>query len=116
MGVMPRLPRLLLVLFLAHGGFLAGCQVEDWKSGSAGKPGQESTASLCDDDSAGRTPVPASAAPGPAAASMRIVSLKAVDRILAACPTEALCADSLFLRLAGITAVAGIAFDERTRD
>src|SRR5688500_14694445 len=100
MRSMPRLSLHLPAPLLTLGRVLAGCQVEDRKSGSAGKPGQDSTASLFDDASAGGTPVPASAAPGPAAASMRIVSLKAVDRILAACPTEALCADSLFLRLA----------------
>lgn len=56
------------------------------------------------------TPVPGSKP------SHRILSLKAIDRILADCPASPLCQDSLFLRLGGITHLSGLAFDERHGD
>lgn len=92
---------------------LAACQVAEKRGAPRSGPAEDSTASLFEEES--REPPP-DLPPGPAGPSLRVVSLKAVDRILAGCPGAALCGDSLLLRLGGITAVTGVAFDERTRD
>jgi hypothetical protein len=112
---MRRLPISRFSPILAAGLLLGGCQSAERKPGGSGPAAEDSTASFFEDGP--DAPLPAAGPlPDSSQARLRIVSLKAVDRILAACPQEALCADSLFLRLGGITAVAGVAFDERARD
>src|SRR5688572_13001137 len=105
---------------LAGSLLLGACEVSDRSGAARNRSGEDSAASLFDDDPRIAPPgsaVPEAAAVEPAAGPrVRVVSLKAVDRLLAACPGEALCADSLFLRLGGITSITGIAFDERNRD
>lgn len=51
--------------------------------------------------------------PGPI---MRVVSLRAVDRILGECPRHPLCGDSLFLELGGIKTLQGVIFDGTRED
>lgn len=113
---MPRPSAFRLLAWLPAFVLLPGCQVGDRKDAAGERPGADSTASLFEDVSQGTPPPVAASDSVLAGPRMRVVSLKAVDRILASCPGAALCADSLFLRLGGITAVAGIAFDERNRD
>lgn len=97
----------------------------DSKSGSGS--GNDSSASLFDDEpvpaavlaNSGRDAQASGATAFPASGSnpsLRILSLKAIDRILAGCPASPLCQDTLFLTLGGITNLSGLAFDERFGD
>lgn len=92
---------------------LCACQTADRKP-SDNKNAADSAASLFDDE---LDPVPAAPSPhaAPPSAFHRVLSLKAMDRILAGCPSVA-CEDTLFRSLGGITKVLGVAYDERAVD
>lgn len=107
----------LLLPLLGFALLLSACQTAERKA-AAGRPAPDSTASLFDDES---DPLPApkgpaAAPPVPGEHVLRVVSLKAVDRILSGCPGGPLCEDTLFRTLGGITSLQGIVFDERAGD
>ncbi len=111
-------PSRALIPLLAGTLCLAACRLER-QSASGGSAAPDSTASLFEDGDDGLA-LESGAGLGGAAASLavphRVISLKAVDRLLAACPAAPHCRDSTFLMLGGLTTVSAVIFDERAGD
>jgi hypothetical protein len=111
--------RVRIAVLLASALVLDACRPESRSGKKSDEPFFEDSLTA---DSSGLKAASSAASPAappaafdPTAYRIRVVSLHSLDRRLSACGPQAACPDSL-LRLAGLTSLLGVIFDERDAD